>query len=300
MRRFIAFVSILYCSLTHGQVSKIVVWESLYNNPTTIMMDYLNRSLQVTQAEYGDYELIASAKMEQGRSLIEIAQAENSKLDIASYAPTKEREKLAIPIRIPALNGLMGYRLCLIKDGSQIRFDDITSQQQLVDKKITIGQHQDWPDTSILRANDIVVKTTYKKKLLFQQLSRGRFDCFSRGANEIYEEYLAHKAEGISIEENLLLYYPLPIFFFVNKSQPQLAERVQLGLEKLIASGEYDLIFERFFSKTNAQLKLSERTVIDLYNPTLSEETIRAIQTPTLRFRDKNLKTKEPLAVMQD
>jgi hypothetical protein len=290
MRNFITFVSLIYCSLTYAQVTKIIVWDSLYNNPDRMVMDYLDRALQITKPEYGDYQLIASAKMEQGRSVLEMAKQEKSKLDIATYAPTIEREKLAIPIRIPILSGLMGYRLCLIKEDKQALFDGIENKQQLINKNITIGQHQDWPDTIILRANNIVVQTTHKKKLLFQQLARERFDCFSRGASEIYAEYLQYKTQGIAIEKKLLIYYPLPLFFFVNKSRPLLAQRLQLGLERLIASGEFDAIFERVYSPIISNLKLTERTVIDLYNPTLSEETIQAIEASTQRFRNNHLR----------
>jgi len=289
MRHFITFASLIYCSLTYAQITKIIVWDSVYNNPTSIMMDYLHRALQVTEAEYGSYELVKSVEMEQGRSLLEIAKQKNSKLDVASYATTSEREKLAIPIRIPMLSSLMGYRLCLIKENTQALFDGIKNKQQLIDKQITIGQHQDWPDTTILRANNISVQTTHKKSLLFQQLDRGRFDCFSRGASEIYAEYLQYRTQGIAIENNLLIYYPLPNFLFVNKSRPLLAQRLQLGLERLIASGEFDTIFERVYAPIIADLKLPERTVINLHNPTLSEETIRAIESSAQRFRDNYL-----------
>lgn len=275
--------------MTYAQVTKIIVWESLYNNPTPILMNALRRALQVTKPEYGEYEIIVSTKMEQGRSLLEMAKTEKSNLDIASYAPTTAREKLAIPIRIPVLSGLMGYRICLIKKDKQTLFDDIKNKQQLITKNITIGQHQNWPDTTILRFNDITVHTTYKKSLLFQQLDRERFDCFSRGTSEIYAEYLQHRQLGISIENNLLLYYPLPVFFFVNKSRPLLAQRVQLGLERLLESGELYEIVERTFLPIISDLKLSERIVIDLHNPTLSDETLQAIEAPIQRFRDKNL-----------
>lgn len=254
------------------------------------MMDYLHRALQVTKDEYGGYELIESIKMEQGRSLIELSKAKNSKLDLASYAPTREREAQTITIRIPVLSGLMGYRLCLINGKSQSAFNGIKNKKQFIEKGISIGQHQDWPDTTILRSNNITVQTTHKKALLFQQLSRGRFDCFSRGTSEIYAEYLVHQKQGIKIEKNLLIYYPLPIFFFVNNNRPLLAERLQLGLEKLIESGEFDRIFDRYFTSIIIELNINNRTVIDLNNPTLSKETIEALRGPTLRFRKNHLK----------
>ena len=106
---------------------------------------------------------------------------------------------------------------------------------------------------------------------------------------------MAYRAQGIAIENNLLLYYPLPNFFFVNKSRPLLAQRLQLGLERLIASGEFDRIFERFFLPLILELRLAERTVIDLHNPTLSEQTVAALKAPKQRFRSKYLKNTEIL-----
>lgn len=285
MKRLITFTFLFYCSLTHCQVSKIIVWNSLYDDPSPILMNYLQRALEVSKAEYGDYELIESAKMEQGRSLIEIAKPTHSKLDVASYAPTAEREQQAIAIRIPLLSGMMGYRLCLIKKKQQYLFNGISNKQQLINKHISIGLHQDWPDTQILRANNIAVQTSHKKELLFKQLIRGRFDCFSRGANEIYGEYLNHREQGISIENELLIHYPLPVFFFVNKARPLLAARLQFGLQKLIDSGEFARIFEDFFAPLIYKLKLTDRRVIDLKNPTLSETTLQAIKIPTQKFR---------------
>jgi len=292
MGRIITLFSLLFCSFSYAQVTKVIVWESLYNNPTPILMDSLHRALELTVPEYGDYEIIVSSKMEQGRSLLEIANHKKSKLDITSLAPTIESEKVAIPIRIPVLSGLMGYRLCLIKENHQQRFDNIKNKQQLIEKKITIGQHKDWPDTTILRANGITAHTTHKKNLLFQQLSRERFDCFSRGTSEIYAEYLQYQNKGLRIEKELILYYPLPVFFFVNKSRPLLAERVQLGLERLIASGEMDDIVQRTFLPIISVLKLTERTVIDLHNPTLSDATLKAIESPIQRFRENHLTNK--------
>lgn len=295
MKWLAVFVFSFYCSCNYAKVSKIVVWDSLYNNPNPIAMTYLQRALQITKPEYGNYKLIESAKMEQGRSLLELTKQNYAKLDLAVYAATAEREKQATAIRIPLLNGLMGYRICLINNKKQIIFDDVKSKQQLIDKNISFGLHQDWPDTAILRANGIPVKTTYKKILLFQQLTRGRFDCFSRGASEIYSEYLAYQTQGLVIENNLLIYYPLPLFFFVNKSRPILAERIQLGLQRLIASGEFERIFEQYFSPVIVKLKLSERAVIDLYNPTLSEKTVDALKIPTQIFRKKYLKNTNAL-----
>ena len=175
--------------------------------------------------------------MEQGRALRELSKMDSSRLDLAHFAPTIEREKQAIVIRIPLIQGLLGYRLCLIKDGDQHKFSKITNKEQWLASNLTIGQHQNWPDTLVLKDNGLMVKTSYKYKLLFQQLVKHRFDCFARGANEIVYEQRAHQDLGLIIEKKLMLHYPFPLFFFVNKNNPDLAKRLEQGLSKLIENG---------------------------------------------------------------
>ena len=71
--------------------TKILIWEHTVNDPTEIIMDTLYRALEITKPEYGDYELVTSVKMEQGRALRELSKLNNSLLDLAHFAPTRDR-----------------------------------------------------------------------------------------------------------------------------------------------------------------------------------------------------------------
>ena len=188
---------------SYAQGTKIRVWEKTAIDQGLIG-ELLFQALEITQKEYGEYQIITSTEMEQDRALREIA---NSRLDLAHFVSTAEREMQATPIRIPIMQGLLGYRLCLIKDGNQDKFIGVTNKQQWIEKKISIGQHRNWPDTTILKSNGLHVATTYKRELLFQQLSKNRFDCFARGVNEISDEQLKHRSLGLVIENNILIHY---------------------------------------------------------------------------------------------
>jgi len=269
---------------SYAQPMQIKVWRTTLND-NGIIQELVYRALEITTEKYGDYKLIASSEMEQDRALRELA---NNQLNLAHFVATAARESMAIPIRIPIMQGLLGYRLCLIKEENQEKFDNITTKQQWLDKNLTIGQHHNWPDTEILQSNGLTVITTYKTDLLFQQLAKNRLDCFSRGINEISYEQVSHRSLGLAIEKNIVIHYMLPQFFFVNPSNQLLAERLQLGLTRLQQNGEMDKLFEKHYRELIERLNLKNRVVIELYNPTLSEQTISALKASTRRLK-KNI-----------
>ncbi|MCP5078533.1 MAG: amino acid ABC transporter substrate-binding protein [Psychromonas sp.] len=269
--------------------TQITVWEHTVNDPTEIIMDTLQRALEITKQEYGEYQLVTSKKMEQGRALRELSKYKNSRLDLAHFAPTAEREKQAIAIRIPLIQGLLGYRLCLINEGEQQKFSQITNKDQWLASDLAIGQHQDWPDTLVLKGNGLTVKTSSKYELLFLQLAKQRFDCFARGANEIYYEQRSHRNLGLVIEKEIALHYPFPLFFFVNKNNRELAARLKLGLTKLIENGTSEKLFEYYYQAQIEDLNLKNRHLIELQTPTLSYLTIQAMNHPKTIFKQRFL-----------
>lgn len=262
----------------------ITVWDQLLTHPNNIVPQLLIKALDVTKPEYGDYELVASDPMEQGRVLRFLAQSPN--IDIAVFGPNKFRETVAIPVRFPVTGTLLSYRVCLIQQGKQSLFNGIANLNQLVGSKLVIGQHQDWPDTSIMEANGLTLWKSTKYAILFDQLSVGRFDCFSRGANEIVQEFDSHPNKGLAIEDSMMIYYPFPLFYFVNKANPELAKRVELGLNRVYQSGEYNQMFKQEFGASLTKLHLAERNPIELVNPQLTKETEQAMLKFKHQFDD--------------
>jgi hypothetical protein len=77
---------------------------------------------------------------------------------------------------------------------------------------------------------------------------------------------------GISIEPSLMLYYPFPLVFYVTSTKPRLAQRVEKGLNKIIASGKFQALFEQHHGDVVQRLNLGTRTVFTLNNPALPIE----------------------------
>ena len=77
----------------------------------------------------------------------------------------------------------------------------------------------------------------------------------------------AAKHNGLTIEDTLMLFYPFPLVFYVNPSMPNLAHRIETGLETIMNSGVLDAIFNRYYGNIVQELKLNERQIFILENP---------------------------------
>ncbi|MEI8632735.1 transporter substrate-binding domain-containing protein [Vibrio sp. PP-XX7] len=159
---------------------------------------------------------------------------------------TQALEDRFLPIRIPLRKGILGHRVFLIRQADQAQFSEITTLQAL--KKKRVGQGTSWIDADILKANGFNVETGFSYEGLFKMLMLNRFDYFSRGINEIYVELQQRQNQypEMAVEKTILLYYPLPKYFFVNKSNIQLADRIEQGLNIMIKDGTFDRIFVRY------------------------------------------------------
>jgi len=186
---------------------------------------------------------------------------------------TPEREALVQPIRIPILKGLLGKRVFLIREEEQARFDRVKTLDDLA--RLRAGQDRHWPDTDILRANGLPVTTTSNMDLLYKMLRGRRFDYFPRGFTEAWHELETRSAEGLMVEQRLMLSYPFALYFFVNKDHQDLARRIETGLESLIADGRFDQYFFNHprIKKALREIQSQPRRVFYLENPQLPPET---------------------------
>lgn len=235
-------------------------------------LDVLRLALDKTRAEYGDYVLEPSPQaIPQSRAIRLLA--DNQDLDVLWSMTSRQREAQLLPVRIPLLKGLMGYRLFIIRAEDQTWFDNVRTLDQL--RELRAGQGHDWPDTEILRANGFHVETSTEYEDLFRMLEAGRFDFFPRALNEPWSEVTASGSDHLKVEEQLLLYYPTASYFFVNRHNAELAERLEKGLEAAIADGSFDELF--FGHPVNAyalsHASLGKRRMIKLVNPLLPAET---------------------------
>lgn len=249
-----------------------------YNN------DVLKLALDKTEPEYGNYVLKYSDQIILQKRGLALLESGSSLVDVVWGLSTAEREKQVDPIRIPIQKGLLGYRILLVQKGDVDRFRNIRTLDEL--KALMAGQGHDWPDTEILRAGGLPVHGSPTYNGLLQMLESGRIDYFPRGVGEAYIE-LAEKTElNLMVEPNLMIYYPAPDYFFVNKSRPELKRRIEEGLNKALKDGSFDQLF--FNHPANKQLfenaRMNERRLFKMDNPLLSEESRKIMRNKTLIY----------------
>lgn len=192
-------------------------------------------------------------------------------LDVTWSATSIEREKHLRVIRIPIDKGLLGWRIPLIRQSDLARFNAISTRQEL--QAMTAGQGHDWPDVSIMRHNDFSVMAASSYSGLFKMLAMGRIDYFPRAINEVWLESERHPDKALMVDPNLLLVYHEPLYFFVNAEADELAKDIEQGLEKLIASGEFEVLFNHHYGDYLKRSNLAGRKVFLLENPFLPEAT---------------------------
>jgi len=235
------------------------------------LLEVLRTALEKTTPEYGPFELRPfHDSMNEARYLFELKSGHS--INIAWSSTSVEKEQEFLPIRVPLRKGLLGYRVALIAAGAQGKVDRVQTLDDL--RHLTVGQGIGWGDVLVYQANGIrVVTANYDN--LFKMTALSRFDLFPRGVGEILAEYeLFHKeVPNLAIENNLLLYYPWPYYFFFNKKDLALKSRIEAGLRLMLHDGSFDQLFKRYNSKAIELIKLRQRRIIHLQNPLLPKET---------------------------
>lgn len=198
---------------------------------------------------------------------------EDGDIDVAWAGTQQEYEERLRPIRVPIFKGMLGHRIFIIRQGDQARFNQVQSLDDL--RQIPGGQGRFWGDTKILQHSNLNIITTSKYENLFPMLEGGRFDYFPRAVHEPWSEVESRPELNLTIEKRILLIYPLPMYFFVEKGDEALARAIEQGLRNSIEDGSFD---EFFFNRPiikNAleQANLSERLVLRIPNPNLSPQT---------------------------
>lgn len=226
-----------------------------------------------TTAEFGPYQLAPHTNnMESRRLNKEAIRGERINL-MWSDAGHADLDNQMIRIPFPLLKGLLGYRVFLIRKQDQPRFSAIRTLDEL--KKLRLGQGANWGDIQIYRHNGFQVVTGEIYEGLFHMLLSDRFDYFPRGINEAPLEYAAQHEQHpeLAIEQTLLLVYRYPVFFYVSRNSPELARRLQSGLEQMQADGSFDRFFFNYYRPVLEQANLAGRRVFYLDNPFLPADT---------------------------
>jgi ABC-type amino acid transport substrate-binding protein len=236
--------------------------------------DVLKAALEKTTGEWGPYRMLASELMTERRQAYELENA-TGKLTVMYLSTTPDFERRLVPVRIPVDRNLGGYCVFLIRAGEEGRFAGIRSVDDL--RRFTYGLGLGWVDVDILKANGFKIVTGSSYDGLFEMLVNRRFDVFLRAAVEVLDEYAQRKDKmpGLRIEDRLVLYYPLPMYFWFARTDEgrRLAARAEAGMRRMLEDGSYDRIFDDYQRWKIERLHLKDRLVLRIDNPFVGPET---------------------------
>jgi ABC-type amino acid transport substrate-binding protein len=234
------------------------------------------RALQVTTPEFGSF-LIESVtvNMTPDRALQYIEEGKIINTFIVPKNP--EWEAFSTPIKIPIRLGLLSYRLLLIHRDKLPLFKEIKTFKQL--SQLTAGLQADWITTEVFNALDMKVMEASNFEGLFLMLDKSRFDYIPRAIYEVYDELEIRQdnLDNVVVEPNIALYLPMFSYIYVSKNTPRLSRRLQLGLDKLLKSGEMKAILNKYYKEDIERANLQDRKIIEIPNPNFTEEDMKDI-----------------------
>lgn len=245
-------------SLAEGAVQEIKI--------PAFQGSYFHRLLDLafskTKEEYGDYKFRFGPEELSGKRVL--LAAEKGRLDVVWRHYQDVKEYQVTPIKIRILKHLSDYRLLLIRQDDQERFNKVLSLADLRELKGGIGSH--WPDRDIMERNQLQLVMHVNYHNLFKMLLAKRFDYYSRGAFQVLPDIKKYKSAGIGLEQRLLLHYDNPLYFYVAKNKPQLASRIEKGLNMAIDDGSFDELFYQIeaYRWADQFLQTHNRLIIEL------------------------------------
>ncbi|KAF7788734.1 hypothetical protein PRUB_a1784 [Pseudoalteromonas rubra] len=178
----------------------------------------------------------------QQRTLLALSKGE---VDLHWSMSSPAREKLAIAVKFPLFDGLIGKRALLVHRAQLTRFESVQSKAGLA--KLVAVQGHDWPDTKILAANGLKVRPIVNYQAMFDLVISQKADYFPRSVVEVDSELAAQSATELVKLPGVYLSYPAHFYFFVNKQKPELAAKLAQGLKRLKDSGQYEQLLARYF-----------------------------------------------------
>jgi hypothetical protein len=214
---------------------------------------------------YGDIEAVPMSTRING--------VKNKELDIFYALTTPEYEEEFLPVYIPIYRGIMGMRLAIVKNSNKDMFSNVQSLDDL--KRFSAGQGKMWADSAILEHNSLPVIRELRYNNLFKMLEADRFDYFPRGIQEPWSEVAQWQDLELTVDQHIMLWYKIPFYFFVHRSNPTLAKHLTEQIEAMIADGSFLEIFnnEPYIKSALYQSNIAQRTIIKLDNPFLNEKT---------------------------
>ena len=230
----------------------------------------LTLALELSRDRYGPYRVVQQREETViRRQLLQLEQGDS--LSVAVAMPTQEWLDGALPVRVPIMRGLPSFRLFLGRRSDLPLLESVRTVNDL--KALSIGQGPGWSTGRLLEGNGFKVVYGGAHPTLIPMLHSGRFQLLMRGIYEVEPELRAQQQAypDLVVVDNFAVYTYMPMYFFVAKSQPRLAERLEYGLKKAHANGQMDRLFNHAFRDSLKLLKNKRLMIFHVPNTNIDK-----------------------------
>lgn len=263
----------LESSLQQTDTTIVDFWNG---NRSEIRKEYehqvLHAILTATISEFGPFEIEENVTEYPGLEESFVFSKQKHHLFVTIAGNQKFKPEDMIMIAKPIAKNLLGYRIPIIKstDVDLFKISKTLSEIQSLKNGIPVS----WSDATIFRHNGYTVAEEGDFDDVFERLAESKFHYTAFGANEVQSVFnnRASKESGLVMDENIMFFYPFPLVFYVNPNMPDLANRIEIGLQTIVESGQLDKIFNSYYANIVSDLSLDKRRVFVLENPLIPEE----------------------------
>jgi len=269
MRLLLLFCSVISLALSASTLIRVASPQSRLEVSNAYYLDLLRLVLQKTADDFGPADIQLVPVPESG-SLWKLVR-NNHRLDVHWLTPTADIDQQLRVVPATVLYGGLGLRGMMIRSHQAEEFSQIKTLADL--RRFTACQGEQWPDVQVLQQAGLKVHRVQHFESMLDMLLRGRCDYFPRSVieGEIELNHQPLHYSGLSFFTAVLLYYPLPVHFYVEQTDTRLARRLEQGLRQMHESGEL-LSFMQHHPVTRHLFesgRYSQSVVLQLDNPVL-------------------------------
>lgn len=235
--------------------------------------ELIRLALDATEKDYGPYKLVENPVGENSARALKNSAGNVFENYFVRHSVSMDLIKEMGYIAFPVELGIVGYRVAFVSKQTKERLKSVNTLEEL--KEFSVVQGIGWLDTRILRHNGFDVYTSGAFEGMFKTVALNRFDLFFRGANELLDEWNSHTdIDGLTYDESILLYYPLPRFFFTAKENVLAIERIQEGLSRAYENGSVLELWEAYHRPSLEFVAMDKRRIFRITNPFINELSV--------------------------
>lgn len=264
----------IYCSLCifatsaeQPQTLKLLNSKDGYHEGDSYFTDLVNLLIQ-QPAIKGKYkiEIVNADNYFYGKTIHLVAKG---LIDLSWMGSTDAFADVSQQVKVPAVGGLLGQRLLIIKKEGVKKFKSIRSLNEL--KQYTACQGKYWPDSDILEQNGLPVLRVEDFNAMLKLLNAGKCDYFPRGIHESNMErnYINEHYPELTFSEDLLIHYNYAAHIYTHKNADKLTKDLTLAFQQSIENGSFLKLLKthKFTQHVFPLNQWAKYTKIELKNP---------------------------------